>query len=217
MPGDYASDILRGLLRDTVVAYSPVILAGLVAVYFFWPSPIQDRIILLPGPDGKVGEVVVKSSSGELVLNTAYAGAAADGRGKLTSETGSEKAVKERYGLTLDALPPRPKSFIVFFASGSATELDTVSRFAIESVRSELAGRPDPEITVIGHTDTVGDLEANDILSMERATTVRDLLVAAGIQAKTMEVAGRGERELRIPTADDVDEPMNRRVEINVR
>jgi outer membrane protein OmpA-like peptidoglycan-associated protein len=32
-----------------------------------------------------------------------------------------------------------------------------------------------------------------------------------------IEAAGRGERELAVPTADEVDEPRNRRVTVEVR
>jgi OOP family OmpA-OmpF porin len=35
--------------------------------------------------------------------------------------------------------------------------------------------------------------------------------------AKRIEAVGRGERELAVPTADEVDEPRNRRVTIEVR
>lgn len=217
MAGDFTRNIFVGVLVETITAYSPFIIIGLVVAYFLMPSPVQEHVTLLPGPDGKVGEVVVKSDSSEQVLNTAYAGVGANTSGKLVSETGSAESVKTRYGSTLDALPPRPKSFTVYFVSGSSAELDVVSRYVIESVRTELGGRPEPEIRVIGHTDTVGELEANDALSKERAATVRDLLVATGIRAASMEVAGRGEREPAIPTADDIAEPMNRRVEISVR
>ncbi len=43
------------------------------------------------------------------------------------------------------------------------------------------------------------------------------MLIEAGFPADKMEIAGRGERELLVPTANEVDEPRNRRVEINIR
>ena len=70
---------------------------------------------------------------------------------------------------------------------------------------------------VIGHTDTVGSRESNDELSRQRAASVRAMLIEAGFPADKMEIAGRGERELLVPTANEVDEPRNRRVEINIR
>jgi outer membrane protein OmpA-like peptidoglycan-associated protein len=105
---------------------------------------------------------------------------------------------------------------LVYFVSGR-DELTPDSGPILEQVKAELARRPAPEIAVIGHTDRVGKLETNDALSLKRAQFVRDALVGAGIDASQMEVSGRGEREPLVPTADEVAEPKNRRVEINVR
>jgi outer membrane protein OmpA-like peptidoglycan-associated protein len=81
----------------------------------------------------------------------------------------------------------------------------------------EIARRPAPEIVVIGHTDRVGAVPYNDTLSLRRAERVRDELVKVGIAADRIRVAGRGEREPLVPTADEVAEARNRRVEINVQ
>jgi outer membrane protein OmpA-like peptidoglycan-associated protein len=70
---------------------------------------------------------------------------------------------------------------------------------------------------VIGHTDSVGTLAYNDRLSLARAERVREMLVAMGIPAARIQAAGRGKRELLVPTDDNVAEARNRRVEINVR
>ena len=87
----------------------------------------------------------------------------------------------------------------------------------LDTVRRLLAERPAAELVVIGHTDTVGSRESNDELSRQRAASVRAMLIEAGFPADKMEIAGRGERELLVPTANEVDEPRNRRVEINIR
>jgi outer membrane protein OmpA-like peptidoglycan-associated protein len=84
-------------------------------------------------------------------------------------------------------------------------------------VFAEVARRKVAEIAVIGHTDRVGALEDNDTLSLRRAERVRKDFVDRGIPTGAIYVAGRGEREPIVPTADEVSEPLNRRVEINVR
>jgi outer membrane protein OmpA-like peptidoglycan-associated protein len=81
----------------------------------------------------------------------------------------------------------------------------------------ELKRRTAPDILVIGHTDRVGQLEENDMLSRLRAERVKADLVAQGIPEDRIRASGRGEREPVVPTEDNVDEPRNRRVEINVR
>jgi len=74
-----------------------------------------------------------------------------------------------------------------------------------------------PDVLVVGHTDTMGEILGNDRLSAQRAERMKLHLVEIGIPADRIQVAGRGERELLVPTPDNVDEPRNRRVEIIVR
>lgn len=176
-----------------------------------------DRIVLLPDAHGNAGRVVVSSRSGEQTLVAPYAAVDVDTGGGLTQHPMDSAMVRSRYAAVLDALPPRPASFMLYFESGSATELTSESKAMLDTMKAELARRPAPEITVIGHTDTVGTVESNDVLSRQRAESMLAVLQAAGVQAISLDVAGRGERELAIKTADGVAEARNRRVEINVR
>ena len=91
----------------------------------------------------------------------------------------------------------------------SATALDQV----VVATRARSGG----EIVIIGHTDRQGAADANDVLSLERANAIRDLLVGKGVRPELIEPVGRGEREPVVPTDDDVPEPRNRRAEIVVR
>jgi outer membrane protein OmpA-like peptidoglycan-associated protein len=77
--------------------------------------------------------------------------------------------------------------------------------------------RSGSDIVVTGHTDTKGALEQNDMLSQRRAQEVVQLFIDRQFPAKRIEAVGRGERELAVSTADEVDEPRNRRVTIEVR
>jgi outer membrane protein OmpA-like peptidoglycan-associated protein len=95
--------------------------------------------------------------------------------------------------------------------------LTAESEAELAAITLEIASRPASEVMVIGHTDTVGGLEANDKLSLRRAAVVRDILIAAGVPGEKIELAGRGERETLVKTGDEVAEPRNRRVEISVR
>jgi outer membrane protein OmpA-like peptidoglycan-associated protein len=77
--------------------------------------------------------------------------------------------------------------------------------------------RPFPDVTAIGHTDTTGTAAANYQLGLRRAEIVRGLLVAAGLDARAIEVASHGEADPLIPTAAQTNEPRNRRVEIQIQ
>ncbi len=74
-----------------------------------------------------------------------------------------------------------------------------------------------PEVVVVGHTDTLGDAKANITLGLKRATSVRSVLVDAGIAPALIEVASHGEADQLVKTRDNRAEPRNRRVEISVR
>lgn len=186
-------------------------------VVFGHNHPIaEETVIVLPGENGKIGGVVVRRGLQEQVLDTPYASSHIRSDGKLEPERATAQQVQQEYGKALAALPLKPANFVLYFITG-LDELTEASKAQFAQVLAEIRKRPVADVQLIGHTDTVGGRAANDVLSRQRAERVRDLLVEAGIKADRIEVAGRGERELLVPTADDVEEPRNRRVEINVR
>jgi len=176
----------------------------------------SERIVLLPSSDGKPSALVVRDRNGvELILDQPYAATARRlGANRVYQDDADE--VRSRYAPTLGAQPPRPVSYILYFETAS-DRLTPESEIEFARVTQELAVRSAPEILVIGHTDRVGSMADNDALSRQRAETMRDLLVANGLLAEKLEVAGRGEREPLVATADEVEEARNRRVEINIR
>ena len=68
---------------------------------------------------------------------------------------------------------------------------------------------------VEGHTDTVGNADANQRLSERRAATVvRFLMSKYAIAPSRLESVGMGEIAPLVPTGDQVPEPQNRRVQV---
>jgi outer membrane protein OmpA-like peptidoglycan-associated protein len=175
----------------------------------------SERVVLLPSADGRPSAVVVRDSSGEVVLDSPYA-ATVQGVGGKTSYKSTPENTRERFGHALDAQPLRPISYVLYFETGGNV-LTPESQAELANIRKEIAERPASEVMVIGHTDRVGSVEGNDSLSMKRAEGMRDLLIESGVPADKLEVIGRGERDPLVPTDDEVDEPKNRRVEISVR
>ena len=70
------------------------------------------------------------------------------------------------------------------------------------------------QLQVTGYTDRSGSAGYNQRLSERRANAVADALGRLGVPRTDMMVSGRGENDNRVPTADGVREPQNRRVEI---
>ncbi len=172
--------------------------------------------MVVPGADGHVGKIVVRSGNETRVIDTAYGAQRVTRDGRLESVTLSKAEVDSAFGPTIAALPGKPTSFILYFLEGR-DELTAESKVELEKVFRELKRRPLPDIMVIGHTDTVGSLEYNDRLSRARADRLREMLVGLGIPSSRIEAAGRGKRELLVPTEDNLSEARNRRVEISVR
>lgn len=172
--------------------------------------------VVVPGSDGHVGKIVVRSANDTRVIDTAYGSQRLRGDGSIEAARLSETEVRAAFGPTLAALPGKPATFTLYFLEGK-DELTADSKIELEKVFGELKRRPLPDIAVIGHTDTVGGLAYNDRLSLARAERLREMLVELGIPAERIEAAGRGKRELLVPTEENVPEPRNRRVEINVR
>lgn len=175
----------------------------------------SERVVLLPSADGAPSAVVVRDRNGEIILDQPYSGI----RRTLESNRiyqSSPQEVAERFGQALAAKPMRPSGYVLYFEAGGNV-LTAESQAALETLRKEIAERPASEVLVIGHTDRVGGAEANDRLSLKRAELIRGVLVDSGVDAGKLEVVGRGERDPLVPTADEVDEPRNRRVEIDVR
>jgi OmpA-OmpF porin, OOP family len=197
-----------------VLKLAAAILAAALAVGC---APITPALfVVVPGADGHVGNIVVHSGHASRSIDTAYGAQRLRADGSLETARLSEEDVRRDFGPTLAALPGKPTNFTLYFLEGK-DELTADSRTELEKVFSELKRRPLPDIAVIGHTDTVGGLSYNDRLSLARAERLREMLVGLGIPADRINAAGRGKRELLVPTEDNVSEPRNRRVEINVR
>ncbi|MFN0161268.1 MAG: OmpA family protein [Burkholderiales bacterium] len=175
-----------------------------------------DSVVLLPEPGGRDTAVTLRQGDAAVVLTQPYAGAQAGSGAAPRGFQSSAAEVRERFGAALAAQPPRPTSFTLNFVLGSDA-LTEESRAVVERVFAEIANRPAPDVVVVGHTDTVGSGPSNDALSLTRAESIARELIRRGIAPANVRASGRGERELLVPTADNVAEPRNRRVEIIVR
>ena len=87
----------------------------------------------------------------------------------------------------------------------------------MNQVQGAVKTYPAPQVAVVGHTDTAGSATANIGLGLRRAEVVRMRLVEAGVDRSAIVVTSHGEATPLVPTADDVTEPKNRRVDITVR
>ena len=198
-------------MRLVVLAAAALVAAGCAC------APVTPALfVVVPGSNGHVGKIVVQSGVASAVVDTAYGGQRVRSDGRIEQAKLSESEVRAMFGPTLAALPGKPTSYTLYFLEGK-DELTAESRVELDKVFADLKARPLPDIMVIGHTDTVGTLDFNDRLSRARADRLREMLIELGIPGDRIQAAGRGKRELLVPTEENVSEARNRRVEISVR
>jgi hypothetical protein len=111
------------------------------------------------------------------------------------------------------AIMEAPGKYLVFFPWDKAT-LTADDQRIVAQAAEEFRATGSARINVTGHTDTSGSPDYNLRLSERRAQLVAAELERLGIPATDLVVVGRGQEELRVPTADNVREAGNRRVEI---
>lgn len=195
------------------IAASCLILAGCAA---------RTGVSLLPGEIGEQGQraetgaVVVLDSASEQDVRVIDQ---ADSRTGVNGNRVSVKALptgvlEARYGDLLNTIPRKPALFRLYFKTGST---DLVDPSLIDAVLAEIKARAGADIQIVGHTDTIDDDDTNDRISVSRADAIKTVLVARSADPAIIRTSGRGERELRVQTPNDVANAENRRVEITVR
>ena len=76
---------------------------------------------------------------------------------------------------------------------------------------------PDVDVEIVGYTDNIGSEAYNLALALRRAESVRNYMVARGIDDARLSVAGRGKTDPLVSNATPEGRAVNRRVEFVVR
>lgn len=116
---------------------------------------------------------------------------------------------------TLDAGASYPLDDLVF-ASGMG-QLAAGDYASLAALGAWLAAHPDAAITLVGHSDSSGNLSANTDLSTRRAQAVRDALVRGfSIDPARIGATGIGPAEPRAGNDTAEGRRLNRRVEVSL-
>jgi OOP family OmpA-OmpF porin len=112
-------------------------------------------------------------------------------------------------------MEPPARDYLIFFDwDKSAIRSDAAS--VLDEVVSAMRALNSTKVNLIGFTDTSGDANYNQGLSVRRANSAREYLELRGVRADAIVASGRGENDLLVPTPDGVREEENRRVEITL-
>jgi outer membrane protein OmpA-like peptidoglycan-associated protein len=189
-----------------------VVVAGLTAGC----ASKRTVVLLLPDEGGTVGRAGVSNQAGSVELVDARSAAVVEkGRAPKLVPSMSAAEVSQKYAETLASLPAAPIRFTVYFQFDSDTLTDE-SRRLVPRILTTVKERSAKDVIVVGHTDRMGTTPENYALGLKRATAVRNLLTAAGLDRSIVDVTSLGESDPVVRTANGQAEPRNRRVEIVV-
>ncbi len=113
------------------------------------------------------------------------------------------------------AVASLPVRHLLFFRNNSA-ELSPRSLAVLDAAARDAAAFPQADIRVAGFTDRTGDDDYNRNLSLRRTAAVSRALRARGIDTLRVDEVAIGETAMAVQTGDNVAEPRNRRVEIEI-
>ena len=178
----------------------------------------RNSVILIPDLDGSVGSISVSNEAGRVFIDSPYYSTnIKDGKSVPTPPAAVDKEkIHSMFSEALAAEPEPPVHFLLYMEENSAKlTADSMAQFPriMETIRS----RNSVSVSVIGHTDTLGDKDSNQRLSTQRAASVSRLLIQNGVEEGDIETTSHGEENLLVKTEDNVSEPKNRRVEVIVR
>lgn len=172
-------------------------------------------VVLLPNDDGTTGKVIVAARDGTTVLDKSHDAATIGGPAGKRYVVSDEKIAKD-FGSALAASPMPPAIFLIYFETGG-TLLTAESKAGIPKIVDAISQRPAPDISIIGHTDTIGKDDENVSLGLSRARFMAKLLDRVNLGTRRITVDSHGEKNPLIATPDHSAEPRNRRVEVTVR
>jgi OmpA-OmpF porin, OOP family len=102
------------------------------------------------------------------------------------------------------------------FFEVSKFDLLPASYAELDKLVGLMKDNPTMEIKIEGHTDIIGDKDANLQLSKDRATAVKNYIVSKGINAYRIEAIGYGATKPIVAKGTDEERKVNRRVEFVV-
>ena len=138
----------------------------------------------------------------------------ADGDGVVDSKDECPQTPK---GYQVDA-KGCPKSITLHLNFAFASNLiPTSAAQDVIDLTNFMKNNPASNITIVGHTDIIGNDERNQPRSEARARALGDQLITNGIDASRIKTSGKGSKEPIATNDTDAGRAQNRRIEIEIR
>ena len=134
-----------------------------------------------------------------------------------TSTNSEEEEVLEMGGKTTDSIPDANvfETVYINFFSGSDSIKNVVElKPIIDQLKLATQATENAQVLLVGHTDDRGEADFNYLLGLQRAQSLKKLLISQGMNQEIIRVASRGEKDPLVENISEVDRKKNRRVEI---
>lgn len=120
--------------------------------------------------------------------------------------------VGEGINVTFDENNPDGSKAGVYFKTGEYT-ISSNSQLALKKLQKIFAEYPDTNILIEGHTDNVGSMSSNLLLSERRANAAENYLQAEGVSSNRIITKWYGESQPKLENSSNENKASNRRVQ----
>jgi outer membrane protein OmpA-like peptidoglycan-associated protein len=193
-------------------------IALVITIFLLSCSSNRSLVVLLPDPDGTVGQIEVTTDKGAQRVGQAYHSIQTGTRDDVPSAPSpmEQKKIMGLFGEAL-AVQPDPRFRLwtrTLYCKNGSVELVENSHKELREIIKNFKKDSPVEIYVIGHTDRVGSEKYNIDLSHRRSVWIKDNFIAGGIKSKMILISFYGKSKPQVYTEDEIPEPLNRRVEL---
>jgi outer membrane protein OmpA-like peptidoglycan-associated protein len=107
------------------------------------------------------------------------------------------------------------KSFVInnIFYNSNSADLKPESKLVLENFANYMKENPKMQIEIQGHTDNVGNSQANLALSANRAFTVKAVIESFGVDGNRIKAKGYGSTKPVAENTTETGRAKNRRTE----
>ncbi len=176
---------------------------------------LKAMIVLVQGNKQNTS-IIVSTQAGSVTIDEVdqYVTIASKNKPPSKPQKIQAKELNSFFGMLSSKAQEKKLRYTLYF---NDLDLNSESSLVLQNLLNELQKMKNPSIKIIGHTDTMGSLQKNYTLGLQRAQSIAQIIKDTGIHYLNLEVDSYSEVNLAIQTEDEVKEQLNRRVEVFIQ